>query len=184
MKPTKIRAKKSKILVVFYSRTGNTKKAAEALARELKATTEEVIDLKKRKGVSGIVSIIKDVFLQHCTRLAKLINNPQDYNLVVIGTPVWAFNVSCAIRSYLQTANLKNKKVAFFCTCGSSGAERTFAIMKQLAKGAEVIGTLGLTSRDMDELDRKANEFAVELLKSLKKESFKKRTAPLNKDSK
>ena len=39
-----------KILVVYYSRTGNTKAIAEALVEALNADIDEIIDLKKRMG--------------------------------------------------------------------------------------------------------------------------------------
>ena len=41
--------KKNKILVVYYSKTGNTKKIGEELAKKLNADVEEVIDLKNRR---------------------------------------------------------------------------------------------------------------------------------------
>jgi flavodoxin len=40
-----------KILVVYYSRTGVTKKLAENIAKELHADGEELVDIKKRKGL-------------------------------------------------------------------------------------------------------------------------------------
>lgn len=48
-------------LVVFYSRTGNTKKVAEALARELKCDTDEILETKSRKGILGYIFAGRDV---------------------------------------------------------------------------------------------------------------------------
>jgi len=42
-----------KILVVFYSRTGNTKKVGEAIAGELNCDTEQIMDVKSRMGIFG-----------------------------------------------------------------------------------------------------------------------------------
>jgi len=45
-----------KILVVFYSRSGRTKKIAEAISDILKCDKEEIFDLKNRKGIPGFLS--------------------------------------------------------------------------------------------------------------------------------
>ena len=42
-----------KCLVVYYTRTGKTKFVAEAIATQLGADLEEVVDLKKRGGAIG-----------------------------------------------------------------------------------------------------------------------------------
>jgi flavodoxin len=42
-----------KTLVVYYSRTGTTRKVAEAIAGILRCDIEEVVDTKKRSGILG-----------------------------------------------------------------------------------------------------------------------------------
>ena len=49
-----------KPLVVFYSRTGTTKKVGEALADLLQCDSEELIDTKKRKGPLGFLRSGRD----------------------------------------------------------------------------------------------------------------------------
>jgi flavodoxin len=44
-----------KILVVFYSRSGATRRVADALAAELKCDAEEVVVTKSRAGFVGIM---------------------------------------------------------------------------------------------------------------------------------
>ena len=42
-----------KILVAFYSRSGNTKKVGLELAKFLNAQTDEIFDKKDRSGIKG-----------------------------------------------------------------------------------------------------------------------------------
>ena len=44
-----------KVLVVYYSRTGNTRFVAEAVAQSLKADIEEIRDRKNRMGIFGFL---------------------------------------------------------------------------------------------------------------------------------
>jgi flavodoxin len=43
-----------KSLVVYYSRSGNTRFVAEQISEEIGADIEEIIDIKKRKGLLGL----------------------------------------------------------------------------------------------------------------------------------
>ena len=60
-----------KTLVVYYTRTGNSKFAAETIAAELGADTEEVIDMKKRQGTLGWLSAGKDAGSAKETQIAQ-----------------------------------------------------------------------------------------------------------------
>lgn len=57
-----------------------------------------------------------------------------DYELVILGTPVWAWSVTSPVRTFLIDHADDLPRVAFFATCGSSGMERTFAQMRAIAK--------------------------------------------------
>lgn len=58
-----------KTLVVFYSRTGNTKKMAKILAKELHADIDEIVDLKNRKGILGYIFSGRDAMKQLKTKI-------------------------------------------------------------------------------------------------------------------
>jgi flavodoxin len=128
-----------KALVVYYSRTGITKQVAQAVADALsgrqdnEVDVEEVIDTKDRSGAMGYVLAGKDAAMKVNTPIRPVRYNPADYDLVIVGTPVWAFNVSAPIRSYLTERGQSAKRVAFFCTMGGSGDQRALAEMEALA---------------------------------------------------
>lgn len=132
-----------KILVAFYSRHGHTKKVGEKIAKILGADIEEIIDKKDR---SKLISWFESSFneeLRTQTKIFPLKNNPINYNLVIIGTPIWS-GVSPPVKAYLSQN--KFNKLAFFATFGAS-AENAFYIMEKLSK--KPIATLSLQDRQI-----------------------------------
>jgi flavodoxin len=121
-----------KSLVVYYTRTGNARFAAETIAAEIGADVQEVIDQKKRSGILGWLSGGKDAKQGKETQIAPTDKSPADYDLVIVGTPVWAGRPTPAITTYLKKNDLSGKKVAVFFTQGgkkSQGVEQTKALM-------------------------------------------------------
>ncbi|MDY6913044.1 MAG: flavodoxin [Planctomycetota bacterium] len=129
-----------KTLVVYYSRTGVTRKVAEALAEALGADIEQLIDTKKRGGALGFAVAVKDAAMKKLIPIAAPQKDPADYELVVVGTPVWADTICSAVRMYLTDYGKEIKRGAFFCTTHTSGIEKTLAAMQELA-GCETAAT-------------------------------------------
>jgi len=132
-----------KILVVFYSRTGTTKIAAQQIARELNCDLEEIIDFKNRQGVSGYLLAGRDAMLKKLTNIKKIEKELPGYDLIIIGTPIWAFDMSVPIRTFIVSYRNHFKKLAFFCVMGGSGDERVFLNMEKLA-GFKPVAKLAL----------------------------------------
>jgi flavodoxin len=137
-----------KTLVVYYSRSGNTKKIAEALSNKIKCDIEEIIDTKKRKGIIGWLISGRDAHSKKLTSIKEINKDPAKYDLVAIGTPVWAALMAPAVRTYINENKGKFKKVAFFCTCGSSGDIKTFEDMEDYI-GVSPTSKLAITGKDL-----------------------------------
>ncbi len=140
-----------KSLVVFYSRTGNTKRVAEMIAGEMKADLQELVDKKGRKGPIALLRAGRDAMKEKTTELEPLRHHPGDYDLILVGTPVWASHPAPAARTFLQSGDLSGKKVALFCTMSSKGWEETFEIMKGLLTGVDVAGQLAIAMKKESE---------------------------------
>jgi len=135
-----------KCLVVYYSRTGNTRKIGEAIASALSCDIEEVIDKKDRAGVTGFFVGAKDAQLKRSTEIEEPKKNPADYDVVIVGTPVWAWTMCPAIRAWSTRQRDRLPQVAFFLTTGGTGIERTFRHMAELC-GKEPLATLALKEK-------------------------------------
>lgn len=122
-----------KALVVYYSRTGNTRKVAHFVASKLGAEFEEIVDTKKRLGFFGYVSAGMDAMLHRETPIGPVQKDPAKYDLVVIGSPIWAWNVSAPVRTYLSQYGRRAKRIAFFLTMGGQGEAKVFDEMQVLA---------------------------------------------------
>ena len=134
-----------KSLVVYYSRTGNARFVAETIAAEVGADIEEVVDLKKRSGVLGYLSGGSDARRGKETEIAPTTKLPAIYDLIIVGTPVWAGRPTPAILTYLKKNDLSEKKVALFFTQGGqkpSAIEET----KALIPNSNCIGQISLVS--------------------------------------
>lgn len=161
-----------KILVVFYSRSGRTKKVAKTISEILKCDIEEIFDTKDRRGVSGFLSAGNDAVNRRFTTIKELKKNPSIYDLVIIGTPIWAGNISAPIRTYLSLHKEDFKNVAFFCTCLGSGAKKVFTDMENICQKPP-LALLDLTSREVnrDQYLQKVKEFIKNLEEELKKQN-------------
>jgi flavodoxin len=135
----------TKSLVVYYTRTGNTKFAAETIAAELGADIEEVVDLKNRQGRLAFLSNGRDAMSGKETEIDPTKRTPTDYDLIIVGQPVWAGNPTPAIRTYLSKNDLSGKKVGLFFSDSNLGqaVEKTKALMPN----STFVGELALPAK-------------------------------------
>ena len=131
-------------IIVYYSRTGTTKEVGEYLAKQLNCKSVEIIDLKKRIGPLCYIFGGYEAMKRKLTQIAKINENVFEYDLVIIGTPVWGSNMTPAVRTFLKQNPLQ--KVAFFCTAGSKPG-LTFYEMEKLTTAPKA--TLALTTKEV-----------------------------------
>lgn len=154
-----------KILIVYYSRTWTTWTVASQLSSKLNADIQEIIDQKDRSWVLGYINAWKDATLKKLTKIHDINHNIQDYDLVVVWTPIWAWTMSTPIRTFLEKyKKFINKKVAFFCTMWWSWDKKVFEQMQEILD-VKPISTLSLTTKEVlsDEHKDKLNIFVEDL---------------------
>lgn len=135
-----------KCLVVYYSRTGITRAVAHYVAEALGADVEDLIDTKNRKGPLGFVIAGKDAALKKFVPIEPPKHDPAGYDLVVIGSPVWANTMSSAVRAYLTEHGRNIRAAALVSTTHTSGVAESQRDMRAMLPG-EVIATIGLRQK-------------------------------------
>jgi flavodoxin len=136
-----------RILVVYFSQSGNSKFIADTIAQEIKADTLE-IKTKKSLPKATFFNIFiggMQVMLKSKPKLLPFDKNPMDYDLIIMGTPVWASSYASPFNTYFSQVETKGKKIALYCCCGGSKG-KTFDNMKNALKGNEFLGELELKS--------------------------------------
>lgn len=132
-----------RVKVVFYSLEGNTKLIAEKIAENLNG---DMVELKPKKHYanSGFKKFLwggKSALMKETPDLEAYDNN-LDYDLIIIGTPVWAGSFAPPIRTFIKDNNLEGKKIAMFACHAGGGANGCFEKFKKLTPKCEIINTI------------------------------------------
>lgn len=164
-----------RVLIVYYSRTGITKKTCHAIAEALNAaeagvevTVEEIVDRTDRSGALGYARGGKDAMLKKSTEIDPIEAEVAAFDLVVIGTPVWAWTAVPACRAFCEQFAEQMKAIAFVATMGANGDRGAFEALEQWC-GKAPMGTLAIRERfvkreDAEGFGQPVEAFAGELL--------------------
>ena len=157
-----------KILVAYYSKTGNTERVAKDIASGLGADLEKIIDQKDRSGIFGFILGGRDAMKKRGTKIGILNYDPAGYDLIVVGTPVWGSNIAPAVRTYLDANRGKIKSLACFETSGGTPIEKIGAFVEEAA-GKKIVAKAGFEQKDLREEKtyKEKVSFFVEAIKKL-----------------
>lgn len=140
-----------KVLVVYFSATGTTKSAAKKIK---KATGGKLYQIKAADPyTSADLNYDNDncranVEQKDGTVRPKIkgkVKNIRKYDVIFVGYPIWWGKEPMIIRTFLESNNLKGKKIVPFCTSGGSGIAGSIKGVKAAAKGAKVENGKDLT---------------------------------------
>jgi len=108
----------SKTLILYSSYEGNTEKLAIDLATTYKLSIEKIDPIKEfnKKGFLKYALGGFQVISKKKPKLKKLKSNLDDFDTIILASPVWAGSIVPTIYSFIKRTNLNDKKLAFFYT--------------------------------------------------------------------
>ena len=148
---SKQKKKTKKVLVVYFSATGTTKSVAKKIK---KATGAKIYQIKAEEPYTSADLDYSDddcranVEQQDETVRPKIkgkVKKIRKYDVIFVGYPIWWGKEPMIIRTFLESYNLKGKKIVPFCTSGGSGISGSIKGVKAAAKGAKVVKGKDLT---------------------------------------
>ncbi len=143
-----------KILIAYYSRTENGAncEVARYLQDKLNAARERIIDLEDRSNIikTYFFGGIKAMF--HTPgKIAKIRNNPAEFDLLILVSPIWAVSLPPAVRRYLLDVKNKVKKIAFISVSGNGEMNQRVTLEIEKMLNIKIQSFLFLTSGEVNE---------------------------------
>lgn len=126
-------------LVIYYSYSGNTRRAAERIGKAIGADLAEIQTVRPYTGSYDDVvdQGQREVDSGFLPELRPLGADLSRYDTIVLGTPVWWYTFAPAMNSFLHSADLSGKTVYPFATNGG-WLGHTFRDFEKACRGAQV----------------------------------------------
>lgn len=139
--PTLAPSGKEKILIAYFTRSGNTEKIADMIQNKTGGTKFKIETVKTYpEDYSGVLAeASKEKEENARPELKTKVDNMENYDIIFVGYPIWHGDTPMAIKTFLESYDFTGKKLIPFCTSGSSSPQTSFNSVKESASGAEVL---------------------------------------------
>lgn len=133
-----------KVLVVYYSKSGNTK----AIAKMIQARTGgDIYEIETVRAYTRERPAAADIPKEEreTVNLPELKGNPPDlgdYDLIIIGSPIWWYTLATPVMTFLRDTDFSGKEVTGFYTYSGDGRHFENDLRKQ-AKNGTVLESIG-----------------------------------------
>lgn len=151
--PKKSTLDPSKVLIVYLSRTNNTKAVADMIQQAVGGT---LVGLELEEPYpANYQAIVQQVARENETGylppLRTRIANIQQYDVVFVGFPTWGMQLPPPVKSFLKQYDLRGKTLVPFNTNAGYGVGSSFETVKALAPNSTILE--GFTTRGGIERD-------------------------------
>jgi flavodoxin len=111
------------ILVVYYSRSGNTRKIANLIQQEVGGTIHEIRPQDPYpSSYDAVVDQAKiEIQMGYRPALQSILDHIESYDTVFVGSPNWWNTIAPPVATFLSEYDLSGKIVVPFCTHGGGG---------------------------------------------------------------
>jgi flavodoxin len=162
-----------KILIVYLSRTNNTKTIAEIIHRNVGGTLVALVLEKPypEDYRATVEQVVRENETGYLPPLKTKIDSIQNYDVVFVGFPTWGMKLPPPMKSFLHQYELTGKTVIPFNTNDGYGIGSCFETVKELCPNSKIVEGFtikgGVESDGQSRLSKKEN--AKETEKEVKK---------------
>ncbi|MDU0325000.1 flavodoxin [Clostridium butyricum] len=145
----------TKILVVYFSWSGNTKKVAEKIKDETSADIFSIVTKEEYpQNYEDTVDVAKKEQRENARpELSTHIDNLSQYDTIFIGFPNWWGDMPMALYTFFDEYDFSGKTMVPFCTHGGSGLSDTVNSIKKEESNATVFEGLAIRDSNIDKSD-------------------------------
>ena len=151
-----------KILIAYYSDTGNTEKIAQAVERLLSDQQVSIARVRPVKDYRGPFTEVLSALFRRKPAVEAAVTDLEGFDLLVIGAPIWCGRPAPPINSYLEELqNCAGKRAVTFVS-SRVGGYRDSLREKLEEKGLQVLETLAFEKAILEEAELTRLKEAVE----------------------
>ena len=122
-----------KTLIVYFSWGGNTRTVANHIHDLVGGDIEEVTQIAPGELESD-----------YRPELKTKVENMDEYDTLIVGTPIWGGHLTPAMKSFLAGYDLSGKSIAPFCTHGGSGTAQSVSDIRSVCPNSTILGSLAV----------------------------------------
>ena len=132
-----------KVLVAYFSATGNTRPLAEYVANSLSADLYEIVpetpytEADLNYGDNGSRTSIEQKDANARPAITGSVEDISQYDVVFLGYPIWWGEAPKIISTFLESYDFSGKTIVPFCTSGSSPIGASAQNLEALTPGAQ-----------------------------------------------
>ena len=126
-----------KVLIMYYSLSGQTEKIARLIAEFTGGTLYKIEPTEVYSSPSVYVKSKKEIEQKQYPQLSENLPDFTEYDVIFVGGPVWWYTMATPLFSVLSVADFEGKKVVPFSTQGSNYG-KFFEDFAALAKNADL----------------------------------------------
>ena len=131
----------SKILIVYLSRTNNTKTIAAIIHKNVGGTLValELEKLYPENYRATVEQVVKENETGYLPPLKTKIDSIQNYDVVFVGFPTWGMKLPPPMKSFLKQYDLSGKTIVPFNTNDGYGIGSSFDTVKELCPKSKIL---------------------------------------------
>ena len=131
------------ILVVYFSRTGNTRKIANLIHQEVGGTIHEIRPkVPYPNSYDAVVDQAqKEIQAGYKPALQSTLDHIESYDTIFVGSPNWWSTIAPPVATFLSEYDLSGKTIVPFCTHGGGGLGRIGQDIAKLCPQSSILSS-------------------------------------------
>ncbi len=142
---------KGKVLLVYFSWGGNTRAVATQI-QELAGC--DIVEVEPEEAYPDTYETVRPIAyeeLENGSRPIKTkVNNMTDYDILIVGTPIWGGHLTPPMKLFLQSYDLNGKTIAPFSTHQGSGLGQSVSDIRSVCPNSTILTGMPIASSQIN----------------------------------
>jgi len=149
----------NKILVAYFSHTGNTREIANQIYKLVGGDIVEIQTVTPYPdNYNAVVKQAREELASGCKPALKTkVENIKLYDLVFVGYPNWCRTIPAPVRTFLSEYDFSGKTIVPFCTHGGGGLARSVTDISELCPKSTFLDAFAIQGKEVKTAQNKVS---------------------------